>query len=357
MDTYKRYGQFQKGLFTHLTDGAIKQDFTKPVNKSQAEEAKNVNLTLVSRSSDPNYNYYTHDTCGHSAFYQPTHVRRNNTMCKACLLLVHAKEASTKGFALLHHVSASRKLYIRPCGHISEMSTQNIRESKVKRCSECFEEKLHSFSDKNGYVYESSGTDLVGYFRDIRFKKCGHIKRVHHSQIIKGNVVCRVCADENNYNAAAAHGLIEVKDIGDRYKEYILPCGHKKTLRIDHAISDSYSCEVCGDSHYTKPSNLYLFKFSQDGFQWLKFGFAKDISNRKSNYGVSAKADAVLLVEIPMPRGIDAVRTEKKIHGEMKKYRFSKEIMKDYHRHNGFTECYSLDALEEFLERLSKIQK
>ena len=178
---------------------------------------------------------------------------------------------------------------------------------------------------------------------------------VHHSQIFKGNIVCRICEAETRKQLASENGLTELYEIGNRYFNYILPCGHEKVLRVDHAIDGSFSCDQCGDSYYQRPSNIYLFEFNYQGFSWLKFGFSSNINLRKANYGLPKGVLSELIIQAPFDKGRDAMLKEKAIHRKMRKYRLDKNFMKEYHVNNGFSECYDILAKLKFIALIKEV--
>lgn len=351
--TYKILKPFNKGTFTNLLEDSIKVLPEKPINQSQFDEGKTLGLTLICRTTDPNYNYYKNDKCGHFAFYQPTHVRRNNISCKTCLLNSYAEQAFEKGFHYLFSMDSVFRLYIKPCGHISSMSPQSVRTYEWK-CNDCFEESLEKSANKHGYVYDKHDSRHSGSYRYIKFVSCGHEKNVIHQQITRGNVVCRICIEDDITKKCESIGLTTVENLSDRYRIFKLPCGHHKKLRVDHAMCGSYLCEHCDDSQYTKPSKLYLIRFDSDEFSWLKLGYAKDIDNRKSNYGICPTVSHELLFQHDFEKGYDALLFEKDLHRHFKQFRLHSKFMKQFHKNNGFTECYPVTMQDAILNEIER---
>ena len=352
MNTISKFKVFNTGLFTGLLDSAIKVNLQKPINESQALEAKDKNLSLISRSTNANYNYYMHDECKHFDFLQPTHVRRRNFICSTCFHSKLTNEAKEQGFQFLH-CQGERRKYIRPCGHISVLSSQAVNNYKNVKCTECFEEYIKTVSEVNEYEYINN--DGFGV-RTIRFKNCGHTKSTHQSQLQKGNVVCRICVEDKHVNQCKENGLKILKITEKaRYRQYLLPCGHEKVLRMDHAESNSYQCEQCENTHYSKPSNLYLLKIQNKDFTWLKLGFAKDIDLRQSSYGLPPKTQVTLLSSVYFETGLIAMQHEKELHRVFKKHRYSKSLMKNYHKFNGFTECYNVSIESELISSIKAL--
>ena len=351
---YKKFSGFQLGFFSWLVNPSMKEDRLKSLNQTHKQEAEKNGLELLSRSNSINYNLYRHLKCNHTAFYQSTHVRRGNIQCKTCLLFKYANDANNNNYAFLHTTKNSRQLYLKPCGHIIDSTNQNIRKSSSTKCSECFEETLHKTANANGYIYK--GVAEVGSAsRLIEFKSCGHEKVLQHSQVFKGNAVCRICESIQRKELAAACGLTELNEVGGRYFEYLLPCRHTKILRADHAIDGSYICDFCGDSHYQRPSNLYLFEFSSQKFSWLKLGFSSNLYLRKNNYGLPPDTKCELIINVAFETGREAMLIEKELHRDLKTFRLNKEIMKSYHTNNGYSECYNITMKDEIIKKIKEV--
>lgn len=346
---------FNKGFFTRLLSDSIQINKNKKINTSQEKEAEDKNLKLLFRSTDPNCNYYLHKNCNHTDFLQPTHVRRSSFSCSTCFHSKLVNEAHSNGFQFIHSEGSFRK-YIRPCGHISILSSQTVNNYKHQKCSECFENELQIKSSNNGYEYIGK---ISGAFREIRFKSCGHSKVVQQTQLQKGNVVCRECIELKHISLCLSKNITLIsKETGrERYRNYLLPCGHQKVIRMDHVEDGSYTCEHCDDTHYNKPSKLYLLKMQHEDFSWLKLGFAKDIDVRKSSYGLKPNTTAELLCSIDFETGTAAMLQEKSLHKHFKKHRYPKSLMKQYQKFNGFTECYDISIQDKLLSAINNITR
>jgi hypothetical protein len=233
------------------------------------------------------------------------------------------------------------------------MAEQSVRVHEGK-CNDCFEESLEKAAVKNGYVYDRYSEKHSGSYRYIKFANCEHEKTVVHQQILKGNVVCRVCVEDRITEQCEKVGLFTVENLSDRYRVFRLPCGHDKKLRVDHAMCGSYLCEYCDDSQYTKPSKLYLIRFDSEDFSWLKLGYAKDIENRKANYGVCPTVKYDVLLQHDFDKGYDALLFEKQLHKQFKQSRLNSKFMKQFHKHNGFTECYPVSMQDLIINEIER---
>lgn len=136
---------------------------------------------------------------------------------------------------------------------------------------------------------------------------------------------------------------------------YSLPCGCNKILRADHAEQGVWQCHNCTDNYYTLPSSLYLLEITYNGFTWLKLGFAKNIDVRVRSYGLPMGSRVSVLLSIPFDRGYECMCLEKEIHKEYKDWRLPPVNMKEYHRFNGQTECYTIVMKQILMLRLRRV--
>lgn len=332
------------------------------------EEASKTNFEIVGapkRTPYPasqNYLEYRCKTCGHVEDFQITHVRRDNAKCLNCLENKYIDTAQKLGYTLLGESGNGpswRKYKRNVCGHVSDIRImrETHRVADSEKCEQCFEEWCKTEADKQGLEllgkYENCGT-----FRLYRYKACGHDKRVIPQAVARGAHECKVCMEEEYKQMANERGLEYLGDCNPRIvnkRLFKLPCGCLKNLRIDHARRESYLCEFCDNTHYVKPSTIYLVRFDSKDFSWLKFGYAKDIDTRKQSYGVSKDIDTSILKVVPFETGNIAHQHELKIHAMFKPYRYPKKIMETYMKHNGFTECYPVEVQDQILAEMEKL--
>lgn len=348
------YKKYNYGLFINLITGL--ETIDKPVNLKQAEEAETVGLAIIKRSNDPNMNLYKFSTCGHVQYLQPTHVRRNNVKCLTCFMKAEVDRLYVTGHVLLHRVKGTVRKVRKPCGHVIEV--QNTSIGLEPWCSQCFENELKEYTKSINAEY--IGIESESY-RRIRFKSCGHEKVVHQSQIQKRNPVCRICFDkelsERKCKEAEANGLTALNKVDSYYWNYKLPCGCIKILRSDHVRDNSWLCDVHSDSHYTKPSFIYLLRIKSENFEWLKLGYSKDINLRTSNYGLPAESVVKLLSQVYFDKGSTAFQAERDLHKKYKSYRLCRKEMQQWHKANGHTECYPVSLEFILMDELNKIER
>jgi len=363
MDNYKRL-KTTGSLFTELLPNSI-------VHKHFREGCKASMLLLgVSTNGDANYKQYMCITCGYICDLQPTHIRRNSVRCTICLDADYSARGNNSGFTFVSLTDDSDyRLYRRgACGHILKLRVQavgkrikrNSGEDSGQSCIVCYEEKLVADAEKIDMTYLGAALHNKGVFRHYLFNSCGHKRDVNAACVGRGAVVCQDCVVDKYKSEASAVGLIyngAATDRPDIKRNYIMECGHNKDIRMDHVRHGSWTCTDCGDTHYTKPSKVYLLKITSPEFSWLKLGYAKDIDIRSSSYGLPKGSVVDTLFSMDVITGLAALHIEKKLHSEFKRFRINAKTMKKYHKYNGFTECYNTDIQEDLVQALNNILK
>lgn len=354
---YKRLRIFETGLFTNKIKGLFTID--KPVNQSQANEAVEKDIVLLSRSTDPNYNLYKFNACGHLQFIQPTHVRRNCFTCKTCSFCREVQIAANNGFKYLFATSGTYRRVIKPCGCIKDITFGNIVDHKNTVCHTCFSRDFQKQAVK-------LKVDVLNKISDcrfkIRFQTCGHTREAHHSQFFTENLECQQCKEEIYRKEAENEGLIynglsnpdNVKDYYQK-RNYTLPCGHIKDIRMSHIRDSSWQCDICKDSHFLKPSFVYLLSLNTSDGVFLKLGYAKNLSTRISGYILKNTTVSILKV-VPFETGRKAIEFENSLHKKYSAFSVPKEIMGKFMQ-NGKTECYPFYLFNTMLEELTEGEK
>jgi len=328
----------------------------------QEQEAERLGLTLLRKAdksfgkSYPNYNLYLFKSCGHEQYLQPTHVRRDSVVCKQCRELQLHKEASDSGLLYVgladNNDSYFRKYRFVSCGHENDMRISNVQKRLSDNCVVCYEDRLIKDAESQNLTYLGK-SELNGTYRRYRFNDCSHIKDISAPCVPVGRFECKDCIEDEKVKLCEENGL-EVLSKEERYWLFKLPCGHSKKLRVDHAIDDSWQCSECGDSHYTKPSLIYLCHFSCSDFEWLKLGYSRNLSIRKANYKIPKDCKSELLFSKAFDTGYNAMLTERSIHKKFNHLKLCKKFMTGYMQSNGHTECYPVTALEHILKELNE---
>lgn len=360
---YQKLEEYRKGLFTTLV---------KPLNKKHMEEASRVNITLISEKSliqdgkiDQNYKWYEFNDCKHRQFLQPTHVRRNHIDCDICFEEQIAEAASQRGFTVLSKTNDAlfRVMKRDKCGHISNIRHSNMKSKSLDdldyKCSQCLEIRFEQEALEKNLTYLGTAINKTGIFRHYRFNTCGHTRDINPAAVARSAIDCQQCKEDKYKQSAENAGLVYIgacKVKSDCKRTYQLPCGHNKELRMDHARDGSYLCDICGDSHYTKPSSIYLLRIkSKDGFSWLKLGYAHNITLRKTNYKLDRNSDVYLVKVVDTPTGAIASSNERKWHKQLRKLKVNSKFMQNYHKGNGHTECYPLEVESIILELMNNL--
>lgn len=341
---------FNAGIITNLVNNVSFKD-TKIVDK-QREESFEKGLIALYRTSNPNINAYLKVECGHTCFLQPTHVRRNSFACKTCSDSALFTKIS-KQVANFISQQGTKCTILRPCGHILELYKAKVESNKLILCSECLTEERYKVASVNNYEI----LHVSGKRSKIRFNLCGHTKDLLSAQLLKGNAVCRECLEEEYQASISPHGLVTLSGsyrvLAGTYRKFRLPCGHSKQLRIDHARDGVWTCDECGDGYLTKPSNVYLLKLTHADKEWLKVGFAQNVSVRISNYILTPGVSVEVLDTVQFITGKSAKNNEMAIHRKYKHSRIKKVEMK-YYMENGHSECYPVDMLNILREEINR---
>lgn len=122
--------------------------------------------------------------------------------------------------------------------------------------------------------------------------------------------------------------------------------------KLSFSKDSSWQCNNCDESHFNKPSSVYLIMITNNDLSWLKLGYSKNLNFRLNSYGLSADASIRILAEKNFSKGVDALHFEKMLHCKFKKYRLDRVKMKELHKHSGFTECYPIELLDNLVENI-----
>jgi len=340
------------------------------MNPKHIEEAEAQNLELIENATQGsgikgwyNYKLYRFKACQHTAFLQPTHVRRGHIKCSICSEQVIAEEAAEAGLRVIGPGKNCdwRQYEFIACGHSCEMRVTSARNSRTSQhfCRQCYDERLSKDAENNNMTYLGAALHNKGIFRRYRFNACGHERDAIPSTVEDGGVVCRTCQEERFAEEARSSGIsmLGYSSDGDgAYRRYQLGCGCEKDIRLDHVRRNSYSCAECSITYLIQPSWIYLVQFTNENFSWLKLGFTKDIRTRISNYGVIEGSSKQVLMEIPFSTGKIASELESKLHAEFKSFKLAPKDMQYYMKLNGHTECYPIEMKVTLVNRLLEVK-
>jgi hypothetical protein len=252
-------------------------------------------------------------------------------------------EALEHGLTFIKEIGNQNNLYrFNDCNHTNIISQGKVRVDQFS-CPSCFKEKLkkeaklqkltlveHKKGNKNTYL----------------FKKCKHIQDINHGHVRTGEFRCEECLCNKLKDEALNQGIEYIKRMKGHKNLYRFPsCGHTQEINVGHVRTGAFCCNDCGEGYATKKSGLYILKITdnKNKFSWLKFGVARDIKRRISQYKLNdAKVEVLLNIEIET--NIEAIKIEKQIHKKYKEKVLDFDLMKSYMA-SGFTECYNLNML------------
>lgn len=335
------------------------------MNLKHKKEAEQQGLRLlpdraIDHGLSSNYKKYQCINCHSEDFFQPQHVRRGAISCKTCLMDQLVSEATTAGYIYLGDAQedhGKEQTYFRSykniaCGCVSDIRYALIRNKTTQNCPLCYENTLIHTADSAGLIYLGH-CEKQGIFRKFQYKQCGHTQEIAAPCISLGTFECKKCLDDKYNSEASQEGLILLRTshCTKGYREYVLPCGCSRLLRIANVRNGTWSCTEHGETHLTRPSQIYLLKISNKENSWLKLGFSKDIEARVKMYGLPSDTSATLLFFENIKNGYDALQKEKQIHVKLKHIRLCPKKMKIYMK-NGHTECYPCEYEEKILSLL-----
>ncbi len=335
------------------------------MNLKHQQEANQQGMKLLSdRGIDSgltsNYKKYRFISCNHEGFFQPQHVRRGNVVCNECLEAQLVVDAEKSGYTYLgaakeQHGKAS--IYFRSyknnqCGCVSDIRYAGIRGKSTQRCTTCYENGLKKIALDVGLVYLGL-SDSNGIFRKFQYQECGHTQDIAASCISLGTFECKICLEDSYLKEAENEGLtlLPFCNCSHGYRQYQLPCGCNRSLRIANVRNGAWACVNHGETHLVRPSNLYLLEIRTATNSWLKLGFAKNIHNRINMYGLPSETSVNIVFTLPTDSGYVALEKEKQIHRQLRGFRIKPSLMKTYMQ-NGHTECYPCEQKEHILKIL-----
>lgn len=335
------------------------------MNEKHKQEALHQGLLLLSdRGVDngltSNYKKYKFINCGHEEFFQPQHIRRGNFECKTCTEARLIGEAQDAGYTYLGYAEEDhgteqtyfRKYKNNKCGCVLDIRYAGIRDKSTQRCTACYENDLKKIALDVGLVYLGL-SDRNGIYRKFQYQVCGHTQDIAASCISLGTFECKICLEDSYLKEAENEGLtlLPFCNCSHGYRQYQLPCGCTRSLRIANVRNGVWDCVNHGETHLVRPSNLYLLEIRTATNSWLKLGFAKNIHNRINMYRLPSGTSVHIVFTLLTDSGYVALEKEKQIHKQLRGLRIKPSLMKTYMQ-NGHTECYPCEQKEHILKIL-----
>jgi len=291
-------------------------DFNKPTVKKWMRLAKEKRMILLDTTMEEKRYLFQFIDCGHTVEYMPNNLTKRDPVCEICFGNSQFDkldaEAREQGFKLVGHTINSRvKVYsCLKCGKESDKQVHTIRNGSVE-CKHCSWEELLAYG-------RSHGTKVIGKSDRVRRNDDGVAKSYWY--------VCEC-----------------------------MKCGHRQDI-LPRSIKDGYfSCHGCNESAYELPSNVYLLRLTYEDLTWLKLGHAQTVESRIKQYGLAEGVDVEILKTVEMDTGHNALTYEHKLHKKFRKYKANEETIRKYMLQSGYSETYTLEALDKLLEELESV--
>jgi hypothetical protein len=187
--------------------------------------------------------------------------------------------------------------------------------------------------------------------------KCGHLQEVMIVNMLNGDFACKTCLNNRLAREAEAQGCkLLGKGRNANFRLYELSCGHRQEMTTRHMRTNAFACQTCEETSRTKPSNLYLLHVKVESDEWLKLGYAKDVSLRVSKYGLSESAIVTTVRQLHFDTGNEAHLAEAAIHSRHIHKRLPQKYMKPFHTVGGWNECYPVTMLDTLLEEFESLK-
>ena len=361
-DAHHRKYQFQECNHTQeITTGNVdKGTFACATCRHEKllAEASKAGVILRGSGSSVCHRTYTITKCGHRVNITTQRVRDGGFECKICKGKQFIDEAKLVGLSLLGEASndldvsskaSNYRLYrIDACGHEQNLRVAHVREGNFS-CDTCDIKNIEQRANFSGweYIKKEQSTGLS----KVRCLNAKHSAELVTGRLGRGKIQCSDCFNDQLKNAACAANLTFLGD-ADRnlfdasYRSYSCKrCQNHLTLRTTHVKNRSFLCEYCDDSHLDFPSNMYLLRITNPEMAWIKLGYAKDVPSRIKGYGLLDECSVKILKVYHFDTGRNAKRKELSIHAMYKnEFGLNPQKMKKFHKLNGFTECYDINA-------------
>lgn len=321
------------------------------------DEARAVGLELIGSSDKGDgYRRYKIVGCGHERDLRLFHVRNNRFSCTECFETTIREEADRAGLEFLNEKCEKTGLWLykfKSCGHLKAFPLNKVRDENVN-CTSCFKDKIVKEADDAGLTLLSKGTLGKEYY-NYRFKSCGHEAQFRLGNVRRGVVECKTCLDQKHHALASSRNLVLLgKGLKKNYRLFELPCGHVQEFTLGNVLKGEFRCSECGEHAWVKPAKTYAYKITSGEVSWVKVGYAKDPEDRSKNYGLPEGSGKELLYTAEHPTGRDASYHESEILRSLSDYKIPAEEMKKYHKHSGYTECFTTGCIHLLADLFDK---
>jgi len=207
---------------------------------------------------------------------------------------------------------------------------------------------------------KDAGLTLIGEGRNsanrtYQFNKCGHEQEISPGAVRKGkDFKCGQCHQQTLEKEAKDAGLSLIgagRDANHRTYQFNI-CEHEQEIQASNVRARNFLCNKCEETSRDLPSHVYLLDIQVDEENWLKLGYAKTISTRIKQYGLSGSTKITKLVVINYATGREAHEYEASLQKKYRCRRLPVERMEEFHTKSGAGECYPLSMLDILMKEL-----
>ncbi|MDG2296922.1 MAG: hypothetical protein P8L75_01900 [Gammaproteobacteria bacterium] len=238
----------------------------KCIETNEEEEAKNVDLTLISRGKNKNYRIYRFNECGHEQELQPSSVRKNSIRCAKCLKKKFENEAKAVNLTIIGSGKSSthRTYRFNECGHEQEITTGCVRANRF-RCKSCLQKKFDDEAKTVGLTLIGAGKNTD--YRTYRFKDCGHEHEIRADSVRRNEFRCNQCFQIQLETEAKDVGLTLIGKVRNKdYRTYRFnKCKHEQEITISHVRINSFWCNQCVQIKHEKEAKAVGLTLIGDG--------------------------------------------------------------------------------------------
>lgn len=238
--------------------------------------------------------------------------------------------ARSKGYEIAARVRDHQHLALRcsRCDTVSLAKVFTLRSAQPL-CPTCLRTARAGAAAEAGAEFRRRDPEDTRYAFYVL--PCGHEVRRQFG------LIARVAAGETGLRCDTCHGrrldeeaerqgwsLLGPDPKGDpRYRRYVhaaAGCGHVQRIARANMISGRFGCATCGEGWATAGSAIYLMRFDLPGFgSVVKLGFSRNPESRL-DFQLKGQRDlaATLLRVVPMASGRLALRTERRMHADLR---------------------------------------
>lgn len=300
--------------------------------------------------------------CGHTEVHSHTYLKNRQPLpCQICLNKQAENNSAGKNFEVVKKIRNGYLVRCKTCDSEYTAST-SVGRTGTPFCQVCFENELHKDAAACGFTYlqgkevfksKTETRDII--YRPYSCNTCGYEDFFGHTAMRLGHTRCDSCYLSRLQADASKQGM---KHIGHRKKgnhEYLLPCGCSKILNPYAVKMGIWDCRKHGHTHFHRENGVYLLRLSYEGFEWLKFGLAKNMKVRIRGYGLRDGTEVEQLFYYSLPTRYDAMDIECALHQEFNKHKLDKYHMKTLMQQGGHTECYPTNLTDRITKRVNDL--